>query len=248
MEYNPFSLIGKTVLITGASSGIGRETAVQCSKLGAHVVITGRNEERLNETFSNLSGDGHVKIVADLTNEDDIKHLAANCSVLDGVVCNAGNVRKIPIKSFTKNFVNDLFEINYNSQVLCFKALLKAKKVKDSASVVFTSSIAHYSVDMGNALYGSTKAALEAYSKFAAKELASKSIRVNSVHPGATDTPFIRDGAFTEEEWHKHVSEYPLNRLGKPFDIAMGIIYLLSDASGWVTGHSLVIDGGRTLR
>lgn len=245
--YNPYSLEGKTILITGASSGIGRSTAIECSKLGARVILVARNLERINETLSQMTGEGHVAIMADITNEDDIKRIAEESPCLDGLVNNAGITIVKPIAFFTDKDLNKVFGTNTFAPMLLTKWLLKKKKIANGASIVFTSSIASFLSSLGNGIYGTSKAALTSYVKYCARELAAKKIRANSVHPGMVETKLIHGGSISEEDLKKDLENYPLGRYGKPEDIAWAIIYLLSDASAWVTGHELVIDGGVTL-
>lgn len=246
--YNPFSLVGKTILITGASSGIGRATAIECSKLGATCVITGRNEERLNETLSQMVGDGHVSIVADISTQEGIDLLVDKTPSLDGLVNNAGISKKKPIKFYKQEDLEAVFQTNIFAPMLIVKSLLKKKKVNDGGSIVYISSISAFSSNFGNGIYGSSKAALMSYMHYSARELAVRKIRANSIHPGMVETPLIRSGVFTDSDLQKDMELYPLGRYGKPEEIAHAIIYLLSDASAWVTGASLVIDGGVTMK
>lgn len=246
--YNPYSLVGKTILITGASSGIGRATAIECSKLGATCVLTGRNEERLQETMSQLVGDGHQYIIADLSTQEGIDILAEQAPILDGVVNNAGTGRKKPMAFIKGEDLNYVFQTNTFAPILIIKALLKKKKIARGASLVFTSSIAAFSSDLGNSIYGASKSALMAYMHYCARELAEKQIRANTVHPGMVETKLIHGGAVSEEELQADMQRYPLKRYGQPEEVAHMMIYLLSDASAWVTGQSFVIDGGITLK
>lgn len=244
-NYNPFSLKGKTILITGASSGIGQETAVQCSKLGAQLVVTGRNEKRLNDTLSNLEGTGHQSIIADLTDQAGIESIVGAVNALDGVVLCAGRGMTSPFAFNAPDKYDDIFKVNFFSPVELLRQLLKKKKIQKNASVVFVSSIGGvFTYSIGNSVYGASKAAISSTMKFCARELAPKGIRVNSVNPGMVNTPLIGGGSISEEQYKADIEKYPLKRYGEPIDIANGIIYLLSDASSWVTGHSLVIDGG----
>lgn len=248
--YNPFSLAGKTILVTGSSSGIGQATAIECSKLGARLVITGRNVERLQETFSQLEGEGHLKVVADLTAADDVEKVCADIPVLDGLVCNAGITERQLIPFFKEEVLRKIFEINTISPMLMVHKFTKLKKFNKGASVVFTSSIAGRGLCApGSAIYSATKGAVSAFVRNAALELAAKKIRFNSVAPGMVETP-LKDAEteVTEEQWIKNRDNHPLKRFGTPNDIAHAIIYLLSDASSWVTGSELVIDGGRSLK
>ena len=247
MSYNPYSLAGKTILITGASSGIGRATAIECSKLGAHCILTARNEDRLNQTLSDLVGDGHTIIVADLTNPEEMEHLVSECPTLDGLVNNAGIAITKLVSFLKQSDLDKIFPTNTYAPVLLTKWLMKKNKMKENSSIVFTSSIASMCTSLGNAAYGMTKSAIAAFSKYCAVEFAGKKIRVNSVHPGMVNTAMVQQGLFSEEELEEDVKKYPLKRYGEPNDIAWAIIYLLSDASSWVTGIQLVVDGGITL-
>ena len=245
MNYNPFSLDGKTILITGASSGIGKATAIECSKLGAHVVITGRDAARLQETFDQLEGDGHLQIIADLTNPESMDQLVADVPQLDGLVNNAGIGYNKPMAFIKQSDLDAMFDTNTFAPVLLTKLIAKKKKMNKGASIVFTSSIAAMCETMGNAIYSMTKAAIASFSKTCALELGDKGIRVNSVHPGMVETKLIHDGAASEEDLQNDMNNnYPLKRYGRPEEIAWAIAYLLSDATAWVTGSQLVIDGG----
>lgn len=245
--YNPFSLVGKTILITGASSGIGRATAIECSKLGATCVITGRNEERLNETLSQMVGERHTLIVADITTQEGIDLLVEKTPSLDGLVNNAGITKEKPIKFYKQEDLDSIFQTNAFAPMLIVKSLLKKKKINEGGSIVFVSSVAAFFSTLGNGIYGSSKAALMAYMHYAARELGVKNIRANSIHPGMVETPLIRGGAISEADLEKDMARYPLGRYGKPEEIAHAIIYLLSDGAAWVTGTSLTIDGGISL-
>ena len=248
MSYNPFSLEGKTVLVTGASSGIGQATAIECSKMGARVVITGRNEERLNETFSQLEGEGHQIIVADLNTQEDIDKLVDACPVLDGLVNNGGRGKSKPVNFLKLEDLQDVYQTNLFGVALLTKGLLKKKKLGKGASIVFTSSISSYMTAAGLSIYASSKAAVCGYMRTCAIELGVKGIRSNAVLPGMVETKLINSGTYTDEDKQKDLNLYPLGRYGRPTDIAHGVIYLLSDASVWVTGLELVIDGGRMLK
>lgn len=248
ISYNPFSLEGKTILVTGASSGIGQEAAVQCSKLGARVIVTARNEERLNETISQMEGDGHRMVLAELTQQADLEKLVDAIDSLNGVVLCAGKGMTSPFPFSTKEKFDTVFEINFFAPVELLRLLVKKKKLAKESSVVFVSSVGgNFSFNVGNGVYGASKAALNSIMKFCAKELAPKKIRVNSVNPGMVNTKLIQGGTISEEQHQLDMEKYPLKRYGEPEEIAYGIIYLLSDASSWVTGHSLVIDGGLTI-
>lgn len=248
MSYNPFSLEGKTVLVTGASSGIGQATAIECAKMGAKVVVTGRNAERLQETFDQLEGQGHVQIIADLDNVEDIDRLVAECPGLDGLVNNAGRGCSKPVNFLKTDDLQGVFQTNVYGVALLTKTLLKKKKIAKNASIVFTSSISAYMTAPGLSVYAASKAAISAYMRTCALELAPKGIRSNAVLPGMVETKLINSGTYTDEDKQADLAFYPLGRYGCPNDIAFGIIYLLSDASAWVTGTEMIIDGGRCIK
>lgn len=243
--YNPFSLAGKTVLVTGASSGIGRATAIECSKLGAACVITGRNAERLQQTFDSLEGDGHQLLTADLTEQSDIESLVAKLPPLDGAVLCAGIGMTVPVQFATREKFDKIFNTNFFSQAELIRLLYKKKVLNSESSVVFIASIGGItSFNYGNGIYGASKAALNSYMKYCAYEFAARKIRVNSICPGIVETPLITKGSITDEQYEAYKEKYTLKRFGTPEEIAYGAIYLLSDASAWVTGTLLFIDGG----
>jgi NAD(P)-dependent dehydrogenase (short-subunit alcohol dehydrogenase family) len=248
MSYNPFSLEEKTILVTGASSGIGRATAIECAKMGAKVIVTDRTEERLNETLHQLEGNGHQMIVADLNIQEDINALVEKCPTLNGLVNNAGIVKGKPVGHLKLEDLQDVYQINVFGVALLTKGLLKKRKMAKGSSIVFTSSISSYITAAGLSIYASSKAAINAYMRTCAIELGTKGIRCNSVLPGMVETTFINNGFYTADDKQKDLNLYPLGRYGKPAEIAYGIIYLLSDASAWVSGTELVIDGGRMLK
>lgn len=248
MSYNPFSLEGKTVLVTGASSGIGQATAIECAKMGAKVVITGRNVERLQETFDQLEGEGHLQIAADLNSEDEIAKLVEQCPVLNGLVNNAGRGKSKPVNFIGLQDLQDVYQTNLFGVALLTKMLLKKKKIAKGGSIVFTSSISAYITAAGLSIYASSKAAVAAYMRTCAIELGSKGIRANAILPGMVETKLIDSGTYTEEDKQNDLALYPLGRYGRPEDIARAMVFLLSDASEWMTGSELVVDGGRCLK
>lgn len=248
LNFNPFSLQNRTILVTGASSGIGRTTAIECSMMGAHVIITGRNQVRIDEVKHELNGTGHLGVIADLTQEDQLMNLVDQLPIVDGVVLCAGQGTVVPFKMADRKKINPIFEINYFAPVELLRLLIKKKKLANESSVVFVSSIGGVnSITIGNSIYGASKAAFNSAMRFCALELAPKKIRVNSVCPGMVNTSLINGGAVSDEQHQADMLKYPLKRYGEPEDIAHGIVYLLSAASSWVTGHSLVIDGGYTV-
>ena len=247
--YNPFSLEGKTILITGASSGIGKATAIECSKMGASVIITGRNKTRLEDTFSKLISNNHKAISADLTIDEQLKKLISELPKLDGVVLCAGIGETIPLQFASRKKVEPIFETNFFSQIELLRLLQKKKLLETEGSVVAISSIGgNFAINHGNGPYGASKAALLSWMKFAALEFAPRKIRVNCICPGMVHTPLIDNpGAVSEEDLKKYEQSIPLQRFGEPREIALACVYLLSNASKWVTGTQLVIDGGTVL-
>ena len=244
---NPYSLEGKTILVTGASSGIGRCTAIECSKMGARVVISGRNKDRLEETFAQLQGDGHISIVADMTRYEDIERIVNEAPALDGLSNNAGITKVVMVKHLHSSDLNKIINTNTISPILLTQLLVKKGKMNKGASIVFTSSLSgNYCVHYGESMYAASKGAISGFAKGAALDLSRSRIRVNSVCPGIVKTN-IFNGVLTEEELEAKQQYFPLKRFGEPSDVAYAIIYFLSDASCWVTGAELKIDGGYTL-
>lgn len=250
MENNqtPFSLEGKTILVTGASSGIGRSIAVECSKMGAKIVLTARNEARLQETLSLLEGDGHQYICADLVNEESIQSLVDGLPALDGIVHNAGMADRMPCKMVKAERMHQLMAANIEGPILLQKHLLKKKKIVQGGSIVFIASRAPYAPAVGNAVYAASKGAMLGYAKCLGLELAPQRIRVNSICPAMVWTDLVaKDAEQTDGNYEELQKKYPLQRFGKPEDVAYLAIYLLSDASSWMTGSQLDITGGGEL-
>lgn len=246
--YNPYQLTGKTVLVTGASSGIGRATAIECSKLGAKLIVTARNEERLTATLNALEGNGHQMIVCDISDDEQRQSLVEQCPPIDGLVNNAGiGGGYKTIKFIKREMLEKMLLINTNSSILLLSSLIKHKKLKKSSSIVFTSSVSGLGGgEVGNGMYAASKGALSAFVPVAAKEFAPLKIRVNAVCPDMIETPMtMADETLTEEQNQECMKRYPLGRWGKPEEVAWAIIYLLSDASAFTSGINLRVNGGR---
>lgn len=247
--YNPFSLESKTILVTGASSGIGRATAIECSKMGARLVVTGRNEARLQETLNALEGEDHLAVVADLTNDEQMDMLVEQVPALYGLVNNAGITETLPTQFIKREKLEKVLDINTISPILLTQKLLQKKKITAGGSIVFTCSISGTCVcGGGNVLYSTSKGAINAFVKNAALDLSIKKIRVNEVCPGMIDTHILNGSSISSDLLAIEMARYPFKRFGKPEEVAYGIIYLLSDASSFVTGTGIVIDGGFTLQ
>ncbi len=248
ISYNPFSLEGKAILVTGASSGIGRSIAIECSRMGAHVVITARNEDRLNETLGMMGGEGHLAICADLTDEESIVRLVEQMPQLNGVVHNAGMAHRAPCKMVRKEQLEQVMRTNFEGPVMLQKYLMKKKKIEKEASIVFIASRAPFAPASGNAVYAASKGAMLGYAKCLGLEVAQQKIRVNSICPAMIWTELVaKDAEQTGEDYEATQERYPLKRFGKPEDVAYLAVYLLSDASQWMTGSEIDITGGGEL-
>ncbi len=246
--YNPFSLQGKTILVTGASSGIGRGVCIDCSKMGAKVHLMARNEERLNETLSQMEGEGHEIHKVDLCNTDEINALVDNLPVIDGIVLCAGIIKTMPVKNITEEAMMEIFNANILGDIKLCSRMLKKKKISRGGSVVFISSVSTFNVKVGNSLYSATKGAVNSFAKAMALEVSKQEVRVNCIQPGFVPSNILSSGAIEEDDFLKfYAQRHPLG-FGTPSDIANGCIYLLSDASRWVTGSIFTIDGGYTLQ
>ena len=243
-----FTLEGKTILITGASSGIGRGIAIACSELGAKCILVARSQERLAEVQANCKGDGHLSKVVDVTNIDQVKFLVEDIPLLDGVVQCAGvGDRQLPLKFLSMDFIDEVLSVNLKAPMFLLASLDKKKKLCKGASVVMMSSISSFHATPAHSLYIASKAGLSAFVKAAALDLAGKRIRVNAVAPGRVNTPMIEYSNISEEQRLADIAKYPLKRYGEVGDVAGAVVFLLSDASCWVTGQQLVVDGGISL-
>ena len=221
-SFNPFSLEGKTILVTGASSGIGRGIAVTCSKMGATVIINGRNKDRLQETLSQMEGEGHLVAIGDLTDSESLIKMVCSLPKLDGLVQCAGMGQRKPCKDLYLDDVNQVMDVNFKAPVMLQAVLLRQKKINKGASIVFVASIASWSPSFGNSVYSASKGAIISYANCLALELA-------------------------EEQLKEDEQKYPLKRYGQPDDIANLAVYMLSDASTWMTGSNVKISGGGKL-
>jgi NAD(P)-dependent dehydrogenase (short-subunit alcohol dehydrogenase family) len=242
---NPFSLKGKNILVTGASSGIGKTIALTAAGMDAQLHITARNEQRLNDTYNLLTGSGHTSHIADLNTEAESEALVNSVSNLDGIVLASGITKTLPFKFINESELNAIMQTNFTSPVLLLSKLIKSKKLNKGCSIVFISSIGgNFIGAKGNAMYSASKGAINAIQKVLTLELAPQKIRVNNVSPGMVKTEMWENSTtFTVEQIEEDAKRYPLG-YGETSDVANAVVYLLSDASKWVTGISLVLDGG----
>ncbi|RLD81816.1 MAG: 3-oxoacyl-ACP reductase [Bacteroidetes bacterium] len=237
-------LQGKSVLVTGASSGIGMQAAISISRQGGKLIITGRNEEKLAETFDRLEGSGHQMIAANLIVDEDRDALIDMIPDLDGVVYCAGIVGPTPAKYIRQDDIKKMFGINFKAPVLLSAAILKSKKLKVGASIVMMSSVVTESPYYGGALYASSKGAVEAYTKTLALELVDRKVRVNCISPGLVNTPLITDPAkesnveIVDDSIQRYVAKYPMG-IGEAEDVANTIVFLLADESRWISGTKI---------
>lgn len=246
-DFNPFSLKGKSILVTGASSGIGRGIAITCSKMGATVILNGRNQTKLGATFAKLEEGDHKMIAADLTNNESVCRMMAEIPALDGVVHCAGVGQRIPCKNLNEGAVDEVMSANFKGPVLLQSELLRHKKINKGSSIVFIASIASWSASYGNSIYSASKGAIISYANCLSLELAPRKIRVNCISPAMVWTDLIYQEGVEEEKLKEDESKYPLKRYGTPEDIANLAVYMLSDASTWMTGSNVKISGGGEL-
>ena len=242
--FNPFSLDGKTILVTGASSGIGRAVAIACAKMGATIVLTARNECCLQETLQQMPERNHLIVPADITKPESLLQLVEKIPTLDGVAHCAGVGSRVPCKTLDQESIDFVMKPNFEAPVLLQASILSQKKLKKGASIVFIASRAYDSPSLGNAAYSASKGAIISYSKCLALELAPRQIRVNCICPAMVWTKLILQDAVSKEELEEAQKKYPLKRYGNPEDVANLALYLLSDASTWMTGSAIDLTGG----
>ena len=248
MSLNPFSLVGKRILVTGASSGIGKQVAVSCAQMGAELVITGRDAIRLEETRTALVGNGHISCIAELTNEIERNALVEHVTTkLDGVVHCAGTSRLRPIRMIDEAHINFLTSLNFHAPFLLSQRLLAKQALENESSIVFISSIAAHIGVAGVGIYSGTKAALIAAMRCLAMEVVKRKIRVNALAPALVRSPLLDATAAITGTIEEEEKNYPLG-FGTTEDVANAAIFLLSPASRWITGTTLTLDGGLTVQ
>ena len=253
MQNNPFSLSGKNIVITGASSGIGRQCAITANSLGATVILIGRSQDRLEETAKLLINNDFLILSADITAYDDTAEALAtllNGKKVDGIIHAAGISTTLPLRNITPEKLQPFFETNVFAAINITKVLTKIKFANPHGmSVIFMSSVMGVVGELGKTTYSLTKGALVAGSKSLALELASKNIRVNCVSPGVVESPMSASAVYSQDEaaYEKIKSYHPIG-LGTTEDIANACAFLLSEGSRWITGTNLIVDGGYTAR
>jgi NAD(P)-dependent dehydrogenase (short-subunit alcohol dehydrogenase family) len=246
--YNPMDMTGKRILVTGASSGIGRSCAIILSRLGAEIVLVARNEARLRETVSQMEGQQHLVMPYDLTDVENVESVFVKACgdgrKLDGLVHAAGVSALVPLQMTTPKLVQDILTLNFTAFLMLARQFAR-KKFTSGGSIVGISSVAAGAGQPSLSAYSGSKGALEAAVRSLALELVPKSIRVNSVVPCYIKTPMQEDAAqvLPEEAFQRIVSRHPMG-LGSPEDVARAIAFLLSDAAKFITGSNLVVDGG----
>ncbi len=249
--HNPMDLTGRTILVTGASSGIGQETSILLSELGAKVVLVGRDNGRLQKTMLSLAGVGHALEVFDLTDLDNIpvwlKLLANNNGELNGLVHCAGIRTTLPIRAITWQSMEETLRTNIGAAVSLVRGFRQKGVRADDASIVLMASAAGIVGEPGITAYSASKGGLIAAMRSMAIELASENIRVNCVAPAVVDsemTSRIKD-TLPKEQFEVIVSSHPLG-IGRPRDVANAVAFLLADTGRWITGSTLIVDGGYT--
>lgn len=246
MSANPFGLGGRDILVTGASSGIGRQIALSCAEMGARMVVSGRDPARLNETLRALPGEGHQALAAELTDPQQLQRLADQMKGLSGVVHCAGISRLAPIRMTNAQQLSEVWKINYEAPILLTQRLLAKNAIAAEGSILFISSIAAFIGVAGVGVYSGSKAALIATMRCLAMEVVRRSIRVNCLAPALVQTPLLEATEKMVTDIEVTRSAYPLG-FGKPEDVANAAVFFLSNASRWITGTTLVMDGGLTI-
>lgn len=240
---DPFSLKGKRILVTGASSGIGQQIALTCAQLGAQLVVTGRNEERLHATANELEGEGHIAVVCDLTQADQLAQLVNQAGVVNGVVHAAGVSRLVPFRLIGKQHLDEIFGNNTFAPMLLTKALLSKKQIASGASIVFIAALASHSGALATSAYAASKSALLGAMRSLALEVAKQGIRANCIAPGYVRTPMLDGLGRGGGEMDALFALTPLG-MGEPEDVAHAAAFFLADASRWVTRNYFIVDGG----
>ncbi len=238
----------KKILITGASSGIGREICIQLSNVGFQCVLIGRNLKELENTLSLMAGSCHLSFCGDLNDNEFLSYIVEKVDFISGLIHSAGIIKLMPINFIKRDNFDEIMNINFFAPFFLTQAFLKKRKIYDESSIVFISSISGQVIgSKGNLMYSSSKSALNGMVKVLALELADKKIRVNAITAGMVTTEMWDNNSVTSEQLLLDSKKYPLG-YGKPSDIASLASFLISNESKWITGSTIVIDGGFTIQ
>lgn len=243
MEHDPFSLAGKRILVTGASSGIGRQTALSCAQMGAQLVVTGRDPQRLHATLETLEGSGHLSVVADLTESTALEALAVQAGVVDGIVHAAGISKLTPFRLISQPHLEEMFTHNTYAPMLLTRMLLAKKRILAGGSIVFISALSSHSGALATSAYAASKSALLGAMRSLALEVAKQGMRANCIAPGYVRTPMLDELAQSGGKMDELFALTPLG-MGEPEDVAHAAVFFLSDASRWITRNYFILDGG----
>ncbi|HEY4196604.1 MAG TPA: SDR family oxidoreductase [Mucilaginibacter sp.] len=244
-----FALKDKTILVTGASSGIGRQVCIACAESGAKLILTGRDSDKLEHSLTLLKGEGHLALRGDLTEPGFIEHICKEIPEIDGVVQSAGIMKLLPLKFIKGEDIDEIISINLRAPILLVSGLSRLKKLKQKSSIILLSSINGAAIgSLANSVYGASKGGIQSFCKSSALELAKNNIRINCIAPGMVETEGIEqiNEQVSAQSLEADKKKYPLSRYGVPEDIAAICLFLLSDASSWITGTTIVADGGYT--
>lgn len=243
---DPFSLEGKRILVTGASSGIGRQIAISCAQAGAELVISGRSSERLEATFAALEGDGHKMVAAELDRQEDIDHLVAEAGILNGLAHAAGMSKLVPLRLINRAHLDEMFAANTFAPMLLTRGLLAKKRLAAGGSIVFIASVASHIGPMASSAYAASKSALLGMVRSLGQEVAKQGMRANCIAPGYVRTPLL-DGLQGSGGNMENLFDLTPLGMGEPEDIANTAVFFLADASRWITRNYFVVDGGLTV-
>lgn len=244
---DPYSLEGKRILVTGSSSGVGRQLAISAASRGAQLIITGRSIDRLGSVLAQLEGEGHRSVVADLTQPEGLDEVVAAVDSVDGIFASAGIAAVAPFRMISAEHMAKLMSIDFEAPVLLVQRLLKQRRVREGGSIVFNTAGASYIAPAGTAVYSAAKAGLEAAGRSLALEVGRARIRVTLLRLGYVKTPLLDDLAKGGLNIEQMGALAPLG-IGTVEDAAHAAIFLLSDASRWISRTTLTCDGGMAAR